>query len=107
ALLPIALDLLVLDEPLDQRERIGRIRQERLRALRRDRGGASGKAFPDIDPAADRAAIARRSADAERPPLEDDRVDPVPRQFERRGKPGIAAADNRDPRLVRHIDELA
>src|SRR5207237_5287957 len=35
ALLPIALDLLVLDEPLDQRERIGRIGEQRIGAFRR------------------------------------------------------------------------
>jgi hypothetical protein len=67
ALLPEAVDRLLGDQPLDQREGIGRIRQQPLGAVRRDRGGAAGKALADIDPAADRAAIPGAGADAERP----------------------------------------
>src|SRR5439155_7795717 len=65
ALLPEAVDRFLGDQPLDQRERIGRVRQQPLGALRRDIGGAAGKALADIDPAADRAAIAGAGADAE------------------------------------------
>src|SRR5438067_2078627 len=59
-----------------------------------------------VIPATDRAAVPGAGADAERPPLQHDRRDPMLRQFERRREPGIAAADNRHPRLPRHLDEL-
>ena len=78
-----------------------------VRALRIDLAGAARKTLADIDPAADRAAVARTGADAERAPLEDDRRDAVPRQFQRRREPGIAAADDRDARLARHVGEFA
>src|SRR6266851_5436223 len=76
-------------------------------ALAIDRGGAAGKALADIDPAADRAAVARAGADPERPRLQHDRVDAVCRQFQRRRQPGIAAADDRDARLARYLHQLA
>ncbi len=107
ALLPEAVDPFLVDQPLDQRERVRGVGQQPVRPLRIDLGGAPGKALADIDAAADRAAVARAGADPEGAPFEHDRLDPVPRQFERGGEPGIAGADDRDPRLARHIGKLA
>src|ERR1700722_14936234 len=106
AFLPGALDRLLLDQPLDQRERVIAVREHECGTLGGDFGGLAAKALADIDPAADRAAIARAGALAERALFKDDSVNAALRQFKRRRQPGIAAADNDDPRLARHRDRI-
>ncbi len=107
ALPPEAFDRFLGDQPLDQREGVGGVRQEALAALGIDLGGAAAETLADIDPAADRAAVAGAGADAEQALFEHDRVDAVPGQLKRRGEPGIAAANDRDPRRMRHLGKFA
>ena len=106
-LFPEAIDLFLLDQPVDQAKRVGRVRQQPFGPLGLDIGGPAGEALADIDAAADRAAIAGAGAKAELAGFEHDGVDAVLRQFERRRQPGISAADDRDARRSRHIDEVA
>jgi hypothetical protein len=107
ALLPVAIDNLFLDEPLNEREGIVSVGQHPFGAPGIDRRRLAAEALADIDPAADRTAIARARPFAERALLEHDRVDAVLRQFERRGEAGIAAADDRDARRTGDIDQIA
>src|SRR6202043_1600102 len=81
ALLPAALDPLLRDQPLDEPEGVGRIRQQIMGAPILDLRRLAGEALADIDPAADRPAVARAGAVTELLRLEHGGVDAVLRQF--------------------------
>ena len=106
-LFPEAIDLFLLDQPVDQAKGVRRVRQQPLGALGLDVGAPSGEALADIDAAADGAAVAGAGAKAELVGFEHDRLDAVLGQFERRRQPRISAADDRDARRFRHVDEVA
>ena len=106
-LFPEAIDFFLLDQPVDQTKGVGGVRQQPLGPLGLHLRGPAGEAFADIDATADGAAIAGARARAELFGFEHDRVDAVLRQFERRRQPGISAADDRDARRSRHVDEVA
>ena len=105
-LFPEAIDVFLVDQPIDQGKGVGCVRQEPLGSLRLDIGGAAGEALADVDAAADGAAIAGAGAEAELVGLEHGGVDAVLGQFERHREPRISAADDRDARRPRQIDEL-
>ena len=106
-LFPEAVDLFLLDQPVDQAKGVGGVRQQPFGPLGLDIGAPAGEALADIDAAADGAAIAGAGAKAELVGFEHDRVDAVLGQFERRRQPRISAADDRDARRSRHVDEVA
>jgi hypothetical protein len=106
ALLPEAIDLFFRDQPLDERERVIAVGQHACGARGVDFRRLAAEALADIDTAADRATITRAGALAQRAPFEDHRVDTVLRQFERRRQPGITAANDGHPRLMRHLRRL-
>ena len=64
-LFPKAGDVFLFDQPVDQREGVGGVRQHPVGAAGLDIGGPAAEALADIDAAADRAAIARAGAKAE------------------------------------------
>ena len=102
----MTVDLLFADQAVDQGEGVGGVGQNILRPLALYVDCPAGEALAEIDAAADCPAIAGAGAKAEFVRFEHDRIDAMFGQFQRGRQPGIAAADDRHPRLSRHLDKL-
>src|SRR5215471_1205767 len=76
-LFPETFDILFLDYPVDQCKCVRSVRQQAGNAVGIDVGRLAGEALADIDPAADRTAVARTGAKAEFACFEHHRVDAV------------------------------
>ena len=104
---PEAGEVFLADQPVDQRKGVRGIGQQALGVLGADIRGLAGKALADIDPTADRAAIARTGAGAELIGFEHHRIDAVFGEFERGGQPRISAADDCGARALRQVDKIS
>ena len=96
---PAAIDLVVGDQVLDVGEGVDGVIEEGLGFFRRER--PVDHALADIDARRDKPAGACRSTEAGLGRVEDNRVDPVPGQFEGGIHAGVATADDRHRRFLR------
>src|SRR5262252_9577614 len=106
-LFPKTANFFLVDQPVDQRECITGIGQDPLDPVAIYRDGLPAKALADINAATDRTAISGAGAEAELVGLQNDGINPVLDQLERRRQPGIPAPDDRHARPAWHVDQVA